>query len=86
MLSNGRYPASLKRRVGGDFGHLANEAAAEILAAIDKRRLRRVIAAHLSLENNRPDLARRALAGALACPDDEIVVADQVDGVSWQLA
>lgn len=86
MLSNGRYPASLKRRVGGDFGHLANEAAAEILAAIDKRRLRRVIAAHLSLENNRPDLARRALAGALACPDDEIVVADQVGGVSWQLA
>ncbi len=86
MLSNGRYPPSLKRRVGGDFGHLANEAAADILAAIDKRRLRRVIAAHLSLENNRPALARRALAGALACRDEEIVVADQEEGVRWQFA
>ena len=86
MLSNGRYPPSLKRRVGGDFGHLANEAAAGILAAVDTRRLRRVIAAHLSLENNRPELARRALAGALACRDDEIVVADQADGLRWQFA
>ncbi len=86
LLSNGRYPVSLKRRVGGDFGHLANDAAAEILAAVDKRRLRRVIAAHLSEENNRPELARRALATALACRDEEIVVADQADGLRWQLA
>lgn len=86
MLAAGPYPPSLKRRVGGDFGHLANDAAAAILAAIDTRRLRRVIAAHLSDKNNRPELARRALAGALDCRDDEIAVADQAEGLRWQMA
>ena len=39
MLMNGPYPASLKHRVAGRMGHLANAAAAELLQAMDCSRL-----------------------------------------------
>jgi len=81
MLASSRYPPSLKARIGGRFGHLSNATAAEILARCASARLQHVVAAHLSRENNRPDLARAALA---ACFDREaIVVADPVAGFDW---
>lgn len=61
MLKNSHYPESLKRRIGGDYGHLSNEAAAEILAGMDRTQLTRVVGAHLSLKNNTPELALAAL-------------------------
>jgi hypothetical protein len=74
----GPYPAALKRRVGGDLGHLSNSQAAVLLAALDTARLRHVVALHLSETNNTPALARAALAGVLGCaPADEVGVADQ---------
>lgn len=84
MLATGRYPGWLKQRIGGPFGHLANEAAAEILAGIDTRALKHLIAAHLSAANNTPELARAALAGALDCGVDWIGVADQAAGFDWR--
>ncbi len=83
LLANGPYPWFLKKRVGGDFGHLANAAAAEAAIALQARGLRQVVAAHLSRQNNRPDLARESLAGALGWPVDEIHVADQEQGTAW---
>jgi len=56
---------------------------AEILAAVDRSRLRHVIAAHLSQANNLPRLATAALAGVLGCSADEIVVAEQASGFGW---
>ena len=38
MLAASRYPPSLKARIGGRFGHLSNDAAAEILGALHERR------------------------------------------------
>ena len=84
MLAAGPYPAWLKARIGGPLGHLANEAAAEILAAIDRSRLQHVIAAHLSQTNNLPRLATAALSGVLGCARDEIAVADQANGFGWR--
>ena len=84
LLAEGRYPPSLKRRIGGDFGHLENHAAAGILESLDRSRLRTVVAAHLSRHNNRADLARLALAGVLACAPEAIPVADQDLGLDWQ--
>jgi phosphoribosyl 1,2-cyclic phosphodiesterase len=84
MLAEGPYPGWLKARIGGPFGHLANVAAAALLAAIDRSRLRHVIAAHLSEKNNLPELARGALAGALGCAPDWIGVAGQADGFDWR--
>ena len=84
MLAAGSYPAWLKSRIGGAFGHLANDAAARLLAAIDARGLQHVVAAHLSQENNTPELARAALAGALNCDPAWIGVAGQEDGFGWR--
>ena len=39
MLMNGPYPASLKRRVAGKFGHLDNATSAQLLTRIDCTRL-----------------------------------------------
>jgi len=84
LLAAGSYPAWLKSRIGGAFGHLANQAAAQLLAALDTRNLQHIVAAHLSQENNTPDLAREALAGALNCEPEWIGVAGQEAGFGWR--
>jgi phosphoribosyl 1,2-cyclic phosphodiesterase len=84
MLNNGAYPYPLKQRISGRLGHLHNEAAADLLAAIDCSRLQHIIAAHLSHQNNHPDKARAALAHVLSCTPDWIGVADQDEGFGWR--
>ena len=84
LLADSDYPASLKQRIAGRFGHLHNEAAAALLAALDTSRLQHILAAHLSKQNNTPDMARAALAAALACTPDWIGIADQLDGFAWR--
>jgi phosphoribosyl 1,2-cyclic phosphodiesterase len=84
LLAGGSYPLALKRRIAGRFGHLDNVAAADLLARIEHRRLKHVVAAHLSQENNTPGLARGALATVLGCEPDWIAVADQELGLDWR--
>jgi phosphoribosyl 1,2-cyclic phosphodiesterase len=84
MLEHGDYPYSLKQRIAGRFGHLHNEAAAAILAHIDTSHLVHIIAAHLSQQNNTPDLARSALASALGCTQEWIGIAEQATGFGWR--
>jgi phosphoribosyl 1,2-cyclic phosphodiesterase len=83
MLAASRYPQSLKARIGGNHGHLNNEAAAGILASLDRSRLRHLVAAHLSQQNNSPELARAAMGGVLGAAATEVVVASQDDGFDW---
>lgn len=83
-LRGSDYPPSLIDRVAGHYGHLSNTAAAELLRRVAHPRLQHVVAAHLSQQNNEPALARGALAGALACADDWIAVADQANGLDWR--
>lgn len=83
LLAASRYPPFLKQRVGGSHGHLANAQAAGILQAVRHAGLRHVVAAHLSERNNRPDLACDALATALGCRREEIVVAQAETGTEW---
>ena len=68
MLWSGPYPSFLKRRVGGDCGHLSNNAAARCVVELGCRPPREVWLAHLSLVNNRVgralDVVRDALAQA----------------------
>lgn len=84
LLEAGSYPFSLKQRIAGRFGHLCNDEAARLLSRIDTTRLVHVLAAHLSRENNRPELARAALAGALGCAPEWIGIATQGDGFDWR--
>lgn len=84
MLMRGPYPASLKQRVAGKFGHLDNVTAASLLAGIDCSRLKHIFAAHLSQHNNLPALATAALAGVLGCSTGWIGIAEQVSGFDWR--
>lgn len=83
LLANSAYPLSLKQRISGAYGHLSNDTSAEILSALDNSRLRRVVGAHLSLQNNTPALARAALSGALGAHQAELSIACQQDGFNW---
>ncbi len=84
MLARGSYPQALKRRIGGLWGHLDNAAAATLLSQIGCSGLRHVVAAHLSEENNSPELARAALSAVLGCEQDWIGIATQDGGFDWR--
>ncbi len=84
MLADGPYPPVLKRRVGGDFGHLSNDQSAELLRRIDCSRLQHIAAAHLSEKNNTPALARDSVSQALDCGGEWVAVADQQQGLGWR--
>jgi phosphoribosyl 1,2-cyclic phosphodiesterase len=83
MLRASSYPVRLKTRIAGKFGHLDNHAAAGLLANLDNSRLTCVVAAHLSQENNTPELARRVLADAIGWNPRDVRVADQFVGTDW---
>lgn len=84
MLRASSYPASLIERVAGDWGHLSNASAGDLLRRVAHAGLQHVVAAHLSQQNNRPELARAALAEALGCDSEWIAVADQAEGLDWR--
>lgn len=84
LLDNGNYPPSLKRRVGGDHGHLSNAQAAGLLRRLETGRLKQIVAAHLSEKHNTPELARAALSMALGCEPEWVAVADQDTGLDWR--
>ena len=86
MLMEGPYPVSLKHRVSGRFGHLSNSDAGRLVSALERSRLRHLIAAHLSQQNNRPELAVRALSAGAGCEPAWIGVATQDDGFAWREA
>lgn len=84
MLWNGAYPRMLKERIGGNFGHLDNDTAARLLERVDCSRLQHVVAAHLSKQNNKPELACASLSHALGCQPSWIGVASQDEGFGWR--
>ncbi|MDD2929485.1 MAG: MBL fold metallo-hydrolase [Sideroxydans sp.] len=83
LLRTGRYPPSLKQRVGGRFGHLSNRQAAGLLENLDTSCLQYIVAAHLSKQNNLPELAAQALSAVLSCKVEEITIASQSEGLDW---
>ncbi|MCQ2558582.1 MAG: MBL fold metallo-hydrolase [Oscillospiraceae bacterium] len=73
MLRTGPYPYPLKRRILSDSGHLSNRACCEGLRYFMLNGTRHFLLAHLSKENNRPEialnLARETVAGGDAFVD-----------------
>lgn len=65
MLRAGRYPWSVKRRILGDKGHLSNQDAGVALGDILGDEVVHVYLAHLSEENNQPDLAELTVQSVL---------------------
>ena len=67
MLKVGPYPWVVKQRVLSRTGHLSNHAVSEFLADPDgfDSRARYLVLAHISQENNNPDLAQLSAREAL---------------------
>jgi len=65
MLASGPYPDWLKGRIEGPAGHISNLEAAELLRAAASKRMQWACLAHLSHDNNTPDLALETHRGML---------------------
>lgn len=83
LLASGPYPASLKRRVGGNYGHLSNEQAATLLGHCNVDRLQHLVLSHLSEQNNTPEHALAQIHRAVAHGQERIRVAGQNHGFDW---
>lgn len=60
MLDNGPYPLWLRTRIKSRVGHLSNEQAAGLFRQLSLNgRLKHLVLAHLSEQNNTPDLVRK---------------------------
>jgi phosphoribosyl 1,2-cyclic phosphodiesterase len=81
MLRDGPYPWSVKQRVLSRVGHLSNEATGEFLECEYDGQARYIILAHLSENNNLPELARmcaqRALVGRASLLANRLLLAEQ---------
>lgn len=81
MLARGNYPTHIKERIAGDYGHLSNSMASQLIAATKRQKPRHIIAAHISAENNNETLVRRALK--TADENATIHIASQSHGTDW---
>jgi phosphoribosyl 1,2-cyclic phosphodiesterase len=70
MLKVGPYPWALKQRVMSRSGHLSNDAVAQYLGNDFDGKARHVVLAHLSKQNNLPELALLSAQRALECRSD----------------
>ncbi len=66
MLRGGSYPWSVKQRVASNVGHLSNRKLADFFAGDYDNNAAFVVLAHLSEQNNHPEIARREAERALA--------------------
>jgi phosphoribosyl 1,2-cyclic phosphodiesterase len=71
MLINGPYPPKLKGEIRSDRGHLSNVDCARALWATFSEE-RRIFLAHISRNNNTPELARRTVSRTLGCHEERI--------------
>ncbi len=78
MLRDGPYPSFLKKRIAGRGGHISNKDCARVLASFTGPRLQWACLAHLSEENNTPELALAECAKKLG-PDFPVAVASRTD-------
>ena len=81
MLRDGPYPWSVKQRVLSRVGHLSNDATAQFLLNDYDGQAAYVILAHLSENNNLPELAKvaaeRALVGRASLLANQLLLAEQ---------
>jgi phosphoribosyl 1,2-cyclic phosphodiesterase len=81
MLRVGPYPWSVKQRVMSRVGHLSNDALAEFFTSDYDGNAAFLVLAHLSEQNNHPELARgaaeRALGGRRTLLHNRVLLASQ---------
>jgi len=65
MLRTGSYPWNLKERLMSRDGHLSNTAVARFLSSAYDGQAQKIVLAHLSAQNNHPEIARQEACQAL---------------------
>lgn len=65
MLANGPYPISVQRRIASRLGHLSNRECAALVRDSVTPRLKQVVLAHVSENNNTPEIAYESMRSAL---------------------
>ena len=61
MLSYGKYPRRLQRRILSPTGHLSNQDSASYLSRLIGPNTKKIILAHLSQDNNKKEIALETL-------------------------
>jgi phosphoribosyl 1,2-cyclic phosphodiesterase len=83
MLRSGPYPWSVKQRVMSRVGHLSNDALAEFFSSDYDGGAEYLVLAHLSEQNNHPEIARaaaeQALGGSLGLWHNHVLLASQTE-------
>lgn len=82
MLKIGPYPFSLKKRILGQLGHMSNDLTAKISAKLAENGTKHIMLAHLSHENNTPEIAEITTKSALEAAgytDVDLSVASRYD-------
>ena len=85
MLKRSHYPSSLKARITGGYGHINNSEAINLLECVKGPELRYVVAAHLSKENNDPQLVRSMISRSLGWCEEQVDIATQECGQDWRV-
>ena len=89
MLEEGPYPYQLKQRILGDYGHLSNAQASQLLSRIERDKLQHLVLSHISQQNNSMDLACAAVSELLQdmahCSEEGFAVACQDEGFDWRV-
>lgn len=77
MLRDGPYPYELKQRIRSSHGHLSNTDCAVFASQLCASGTKHIMLAHLSEENNLPELAYGEVYAAIADPSVNLRVAEQ---------
>lgn len=86
MLEFGPYPAHLKQRIMSDAGHISNQEAATLSRGVARNaRLKWLGLAHLSEQNNAPELALDAQADAVGKSFPVFVASRKAVSEIWEI-
>jgi phosphoribosyl 1,2-cyclic phosphodiesterase len=82
LMKSSSYPAALKDRISGDYGHLSNIQSENFLRKLDLSRLKYLVAAHLSQQTNSPGQVGQCLDRVLSS-DVIRYIAGQEESSPW---
>ena len=82
MLAMGPYPAFLKDRVSGQWGHLNNQQTARLLANVDQSLIQQLVIGHISDKNNSLEKVRVAVEEVYT-GQGSLHYACQQEGFDW---
>ena len=80
MLEHGPYPVFLQERIKSNVGHLSNEQCSKTCRWLSENGTKHFFLAHLSEENNKPELAYEETSKALDNQNNDIYVLPKYNG------